>query len=200
MELQLSVKQMLLDIITIIPQLKRLYSRNEKYKAIIQFLDTNDFYNKEDVPYPTLKVIEKATGLKPHAIRKLITEMYYGIYDYENDFTFDFGKTEVIFTAEAYKNCGIFKTNNLEHLPRVGENLKLPFLKAKTGTDLFYVQSIHHTFDNDKQLIDVRLKNGFYNSYWHYRLDKAFETGEIGYGEPYKLYDYQLKQRLGLRG
>jgi len=51
--------------------------------------------------------------------------------------------------------------------------------------------------DGKIQTVDLFLKGGIFNSYWYYRKHKAIEIGEIGFGE--KLYEYQAKERLGLR-
>ncbi|WP_271766764.1 hypothetical protein [Aquimarina algiphila] len=199
MKLRVSVKQMLVDLLSIQPQVMKLYRDNEKYQTLIQFLCAKDYYNDEDLLYPTLKEVEVGTGIASHKVRKQIKEIYNSFFDFETEYSFDFSSIEVWFNAEYYKRYASFKCLNLNYIPRVGENIDLPFLRAKVGTNYFYVKEIRHFFENNIQRVEIYLKPGSYNSYWQYRLDKALELKEIGYGEIYSLYEYQIKERLGLR-
>ncbi|MEX2350242.1 MAG: hypothetical protein WD554_05130, partial [Flavobacteriaceae bacterium] len=174
------------------------FKSKQRYSQLIEFLSSKDYYNDDDLPYPTLKEIEIKTGLKSYKIRKQLKEIYESLFNYE--YTFDFNKVEIFFHVDYFKNYGTVKCSNLQHLPKIGENITLAFLKAKVGTDYFFVEDIRHQFEENKQTIFVHLKGGIYNSYWYYRKHKAFELGEIGIGEKYELNEYELKRRLGLRG
>ena len=48
--------------------------------------------------------------------------------------------------------------SKLEHLPRVGENVSLPFIKATTNINWLYVEDIKHEFENTTQNIHLTLK------------------------------------------
>lgn len=87
--------------------------------------------------------------------------------------------------------------SELSQIPRIGENITVPFLEAEIGCNCFYVQDIRHHFGGIIHTIDIDLKGGFFNSYWYFRKHEAFEKGEIGFGE--RLSEYQMKERLGLR-
>lgn len=198
MEHKISVKQILVDIISIMPQIVKEFKNNERYSQLIEFLSSQNYYDDEDLPYPTLKEIEAKTGLKTYHIRKQLEEIYKRLFDYE--FTFDFNKVEVFFHAKYFKCSATVKCSNLTHLPKIGENITLSFLKAKVGADYFYVEDIRHQFEENKQTIYVFLQGGIFNSYWYYRKHKAFELGEIGIFEKYDLDEFDMKRRLGLRG
>lgn len=198
MEHQISVKQILVDLISVKPQIVNEFNNNERYEQLINFLNAKDYYNDEDLPYPTLKQIEKETGLKSYHIRKQLQEIYDKLFDYEYDYKFDFKQTELIINVEYFKRYASFKCKPLKILPRIGENITLHFLKAKVGTEHFYVQDITHRFENEKQIIVMSLKDGWYNSYWYYRKHKGYSLGEIGVLEGYDLYEHQLKERLGI--
>ena len=79
---------------------------------------------------------------------------------------------------------------------RVGENLTMPFLKAKMQTDRFYVSSIRHSFIRETQLIEVELKGGDYNLFWNLRRDEAEEKRELPLMDFYGKEDYLLKKEL----
>jgi len=198
MEQKISVKQILVDLISIMPQIVKDFKNKERYTQLIEFLSAKDYFNDEDQPYPTLKEIEAETGLKTYHIRKQLKEIYDQIFKYE--YTFDFNQAEIFFYVEYFKRYASVKCNNLTYLPKIGEHIIFSFLKAKVGTNYFYVEDIKHHFEDSKQIIILFLKGGFYNKYWHYRKHKAIELGEIGYREISELHDYELKRRLGLDG
>lgn len=85
----------------------------------------------------------------------------------------------------------------MNHLPRIGENITLDFLKAKVGINFFYVEDIRYEFVLQKQIVFLMLKGGTYNSYWYHRKHKALELREIGFMDDFKLNDYEIKKILG---
>lgn len=200
MKEKLSIKQVLVDLISILPQLVNYYSKDKKYKTLLNFLTEKDYYNDEDLPYPTLKEIVEATGLKSHTLRKQLQEMYESFYAYDNDFGFSFQQVVINVFATYHKESILLKFKNLKYLPRVGDRVELPFVQAKLNISFFYVEKIEHSFESNNQVIDIVLKGGTYSKYWEYRKSKALATGEIGFREEYDLYDFQLKEKLGLRG
>lgn len=147
-------------------------------------------------PTPTLKVLEEETQIKTYNLRKLLTEMYEALFNYEE--ILDFGEVEINFIVSYLKRNATFKCKNLGHIPRVGDNICLPFLKAKVGSNYFYVEEVRHNLENNKQTIDITLLGGFYNAYWYYRKHKAIELKELSIHEQYDLYDFEMKEKLGL--
>ena len=71
------------------------------------------------------------------------------------------------------KNCGfILEAKTYAHIettftqiPRVGENIELPFLKAKLETNNFFVNSIKHEFTDEQHEIILFLKPGNFNAF-----------------------------------
>ena len=88
---------------------------------------------------------------------------------------------------------------NLGYLPRVGEELELPFVNAGVNTSYFYVDSITPCLEEGKQMIYIYLKSGSFNSYWRLRRDEAEMKREFSFDDIKKLDDYELKKKLGLR-
>jgi len=192
-----SPKHILVDLLAIQCQLKILFPEPE-YEAIVAFLTAKDYYNDYELAYPTLKEVEAGTRLKTASLRKLLLEMYDKVFKPETNLRLDFGKTEITFYLNNYKIYGQFVVNDLKHLPRVGEKVELPFVNAKINSKHFYVEKVDHTFENNTQKILLWLKSGFYNSYWELRKDEALLKGEISLNDEYALYDFQLKEKLGL--
>ncbi|MEL0457345.1 hypothetical protein WJN01_13990 [Flavobacteriaceae bacterium SZ-1-7] len=198
MDNKISIKQILVDLISIWPQIQKKHKGSELYAELISYLSKENYYGDEDIPYPTLKQIEANTKLGNYQIRKQLKDLYEEVLEYPYKTTLDFSKVEIYFHAEYFKTYTTFKTYNLKNLPRVGENLNLPFLEAKMGIKFFYVEDIKHVFTRNIHTIDISIKGGFYNSYWYYRKHKALEYGEIGMLEQYDLNEYELKKKVGL--
>ena len=198
MEHRISTKRIIYDLLTVKEQVLGYYKDNAKYQKLLSYLTEKD-YLKDDISFPTLKQVEKYTGIKNYHIRKQLTDMYSELFDMEKGFEFVFKNCEIYFNIKYLNNYTAVKCKNLSHLPRIGENIDLPFVKAKVGCDHFYVDEIRHGFDQKKQTIDIFLKCGFYNSYWYNRLHKAQEKRELPFKDFYELSDYELKQRLGIK-
>lgn len=84
----------------------------------------------------------------------------------------------------------------MDVVPRVGENIDIPFFKAYLDTTVFYVESISHELNDQLHEINIHLKRGYYNLFWHYRKDKAKETNELRSKDLIELDDYDLKNKL----
>ena len=108
-------------------------------------------------------------------------------------------EVEYIFGLKHYDEYLSIRIDNIPIMPRVGENVTIPFFKAYIGTDLFYVESIHHEFEDGRQSIYIKLNSGLYNLFWHFRKDEAIEKEELAFNDFYKLHDYELKRKLGVK-
>lgn len=199
MKQPLSIKQILVDLITILPQIKNKHKGDSKYIEIINFLTLKDYLNNEDIPYPTFKQIAEETSLNGYQIRKQLKEMYAGMFDYPYNYSYDFSNVETYFSIEHHKKHTSFKVNNLKYLPKIGENIQMRFLEAKFGINIFHVDEIQHEFISDEHIVRIYLKGDFFNSYWHHRKHKAFELKELSFMDKYELYEFQMKEKLGLR-
>ncbi len=199
MERQFSIKRAFLDLLFIKIQIKEIYKDYEKYKQLIEFMLSKDFLDYDE-PIPSLKQIGIELNLKPHTLRKLIHDLYKDIFDVEKNNFLDFSNTEIYFDLSYFENDrGYFQCKNLKHLPRVGENITIPFLKAQVGTDYFYVERIRHTFDENIQRIDITLKSGFFNKYFHYQKHRAYELGMISLNDFFSKHDLSIRDQMDLK-
>jgi hypothetical protein len=192
----LSPKHILVDLLSIQCQLPDFFKNDEQYKPIIDFLNSKDYYNDPDIPYPTLKEAEKETGLSATKLRKYTVEMYNRIFDFESNDCLKFPKAEYSFYMKHYDLHAQFTLKHLNHIPRVGEELSL--VKEKMNTSHFYVDNVYHDFDNDVQRVSIWLKGGSYNSWWKLRKDEALQKREISPLDQYTMHEYQIKEQLGL--
>lgn len=199
MEIQnLSIKRILIDLLSIKDQLKRLFKNESEYTTLINFLTEKDYYNDDDIPLPNLKDIESKTGLKSNQLRKQLLNIYQELFEYDSEKILDFNSKEYYFHFDSNKTYASFTLKNINHLPRIGENIRVPFLTAKLGLDFFYVEDIRHVFEGSTQKIEIYLKSGFFNSYWHFRKHQAIEENEISIRDEFELTDYQIKEKLGI--
>lgn len=194
---QISVKRIVIDFIYIREQLKELFKDKKEYQPIIDFLHAKDYLDDElDLPYPKLKEVEVETGLKPHVLRKLLLEMHNQIFDYTGKYKLSFSKVLYHFYIKYFDSSCYFTVDKLEHLPRIGESMSLPFVSAQISLNWFYVEDVRHEFESNTQNIYLTLKVGQYNEYWRFMKDKAIELNEIGLRELYSLSESELKRRI----
>ncbi|WP_282136015.1 hypothetical protein [Seonamhaeicola maritimus] len=195
---RISIKRIIIDLLSIKEQVVEHFKDDQKYHVLINYLLTDKKINDEDSFLPTFKEIESATGIKVYHLRKQLTEIYNAYFEkeYDNSIRLNFSKCEVLFIIKRFGVFSSFICENLPHLPRIGENMDLPFVKAKVGCDFFYVEDIRHNLSGLTQTIDIYLKCGFYNAYWHNRLHEAKEKRELPWKDFYDLNDYELKEKL----
>ncbi len=198
MERQFSIKRAFLDLLFIKIQLKELFKDNENYHQLIGFMLSKDFLDSDE-PLPTMKSMEQSLGLTSHKLRKLIHDLYEEMFGNELNHALKFNKLEIYFDLHYFEGqYGYFKCSDLAFIPRVGENMTIPFLKAKVGTDYFYVDSVRHSLEDEVQRIDIRLNSAFYNKYFHYEKHKAYELRKISLSDLYRKHDLSLKDKMDL--
>lgn len=93
MKAQVSIKQIVRDFIYIGNQLHELFKDKKEYLPIVQFITAKDYLNEDlDLPFPKMKEVEEATGLKSHILRKLLLKMHSEIFTYERKLNLNFKK------------------------------------------------------------------------------------------------------------
>ncbi|RIJ42669.1 hypothetical protein D1627_02095 [Pontibacter oryzae] len=178
-----------------------LLKQDKPYTKLLQhILIDNDYYSKS-VPLPSIKELAKALGLNYAELRRQILEVYddLGLGD-EVVPTFSFPKVRYTFMLRGMtKDKYLYlEVDQLPVMPRVGENINLPFFSAYMRTTQFYVENVEHEFTDGLQEVVFSLREGYFNSYWHYRKDKALEEDEIDILEYYRMDKYDLKKRLNV--
>ena len=191
-----STRRAIIDLLIIKEQVINTFGAEPKYKPFLDLIFAKDYLNDNELKLPTMKEISETLNIKYPQLSKLVKELYYKLFDGEQDFKFEFNKIEVIFFLRYFENYAQIKINNLAHLPRVGEQIDFSFVRAKVGTSMFYVDSIEHTFEGETQRIYITLRSGYYNSYLYYRRQKAIEEREIDRKDYYTMSDYDLREEL----
>lgn len=195
MERRFSIKRAFLDLLYIKSQLIELFKNDLKYQEILNYMNSTNFL-ESDEPIPSLKQIGKDLNLKPYNLSKLI-ELYEDVFDFESNLFLRFHKTEIYFDLRYFENDrGVVKCNRIPYLPRVGENIEIPFLKAQVGTSYFYVNEISHELSSKVQRIFIQLRSGFYNRYFDYVKQKALHKGVISLDDAFNKHDIQIKDEI----
>lgn len=167
----------------------------------MKYILSKDYYHDEDLPLPTIKQLEQETGLKYTTIRKYIQKIYKDLYyaQAEGEIDFIINKVEYSFYLRYFDQSASVTLKNLHVVPRVGEEVDIPFFRTMVGTTSFLVDEIYHHFTDHKQRIIFYLKPASYNHYWKIRKDEAILKGQINRGEYWNHMDYDAKEKLGLR-
>ena len=192
---KLSIKQALIDLLSVSEQLRRILKNFPKHQIILNYLLEKDFYNNDDISIPTLKMIEKETGLKPHAVRKQIQSMYDLVFDFDNS-ALEFNRIEYNIMITYLDRYFYFSMSHLPIIPRIGENMDIPFARAALGFHSFFVDDISHTLVGNKQIVDIVLFAGEANQYLKMRKDKARALGQLHHQEFWKMSNYDMERKL----
>jgi len=199
MELKYSTKELLRDIKNMKAFAKQLLGKEKNYEQFLKYVLKLNYY-KDGVYTPiSIKEIQHETGLKYPIIRKYLHQIYEDLLgNDENQIDFSVQKVEYTFFLHYFDESAYFTVNHLPVVPRVGEQVEIPYFKAKVGTVSFHVDSIYYTFTDELQTVDIYLSPGKYNHYWPKRKDEAYLKGEITLHEYFSVKDYSLKEKLKL--
>lgn len=154
---QLSIKQALLDLLSVANQLPRILKEYPEFKNLLYYMMEEDFYNDMDIALPTVKYFEGKTGLKPHEVRNQIRQIYDVVFVF-NKPVLRFYKVEYHFLISYRGKYFGFMLTELPVLPRIGEKFQVPFAKAALGLDDFVVKEIRYNLIIDTQIVDFILK------------------------------------------
>jgi len=195
MTTQVSIKQIIIDFIFIGNQLKDLLKDRNEYQSIIDCILAEDYLNEDlNIPYPKLKDVEIATGLKSHTLRKTLLKMHSEIFTYERKLNLSFKNVLYHFYISYFNYSCQFTVDYLIHLPRIGDSMSLPFVSALIPINYFYVDDIKHELENNTQIVIITLKVGSFSEYFRYMKDRALELGEISFRDSYQLTEYEIKK------
>lgn len=195
MKTQVSIKQIIIDFIFIGNQLKEFFKDRKEYLPIIEFINAENYLDEDlQIPYPKIKDVETATGLKTHTLRKFLLQMHSEIFTYERKLNLSFKNIIYHFYISYFDYRCQFTVDYLTHLPRIGDSMSLPFVSALIPINYFYVQDIKHELENNTQIIIITLKVGSHSEYYSYMKDRALELGEISFRDSYELSEDKIKE------
>tara|TARA_R110002050_G_scaffold187306_1_gene321742 strand:+ start:18603 stop:19211 length:609 start_codon:yes stop_codon:yes gene_type:complete len=175
----------------------QLLGKGKIYDRLLSYL-LHDVFPYSDYTLPKLKDLQSALGIPYSKVRKHLNHIYSDLIDHEeNGVDLSPSKVEYVFTLKKDEDYTTVVMHNLPVLPKVGEQVTIPYFSAKSG-DHFYVNSIHHCFFDGIQTIEIVLRPGLYNKYLDLRKEEAFLKGQISWEDYFNADDYDLRSRLGL--
>ncbi len=192
---------MVLDIGSIQTQAKSLLNPKMAYNDVLEALIKTNYYYNDELQIPTINQLSEATSLSSAKVRKHIRAIYEDILKAStnsNHHAFTFEEISVFFvlTNRANDKHLTFETTALPVIPRVGEDIQIPYFSAYLDTTSFYVDSVIHDLEDNKQVIYIHLEPGHFSPYWHFRKDQAYQEGDISIKDLMDCSEYELKKKL----
>ncbi|MCF4101029.1 hypothetical protein L1I30_05085 [Gillisia sp. M10.2A] len=150
-----SYKSAVIDLLYLQDQLQYLIVKYPKYKDATEILCAHDYFDEDlNIQFPTMTSISRDTGIKFSKVKKMLKEIH--------DLLFSKTGENLSFEKTCYRICFSDRDDHFEmnlkylsQVPRVGENIDIPFIKARLLSGLFYVESIDHVFENGTQIIEI---------------------------------------------
>jgi len=203
-DLKIPIKKMILDLGSMREKLKELLQNGHEFQVVLEAILENDYYYDDDLPMPSAKQLSEKTGLRNNKLKEQIQKIYSDLIfrKEENSWrnpVFSFRKTIYNFRLQGRQKRSIsFSVNHLDVIPRVGEDIEIPFFKAYLGISFFHVKNISHELNDTVHEVNLELLSGEYNLFWHHRRDKALVLGEIEIRDLLELEDWELKGKIKL--
>lgn len=196
---RLSSKDITLDISSMRSFAYKLLGRGKDYDALLKVILEKDIYNDDDVKIPSIKELMERLNMPYSKVRRDLNEIYKDLENHKSlGIEFPIRKVEYCFSMRYFDNRGYFILDQLPVVPRIGEEIHLPYLRAKVGTEWFYVESVSHYLDDEKQSVHITLRPGSGNIYFRFAKDEALLKGRISHNEYFDSDDYDLREKLGL--
>ena len=175
----------------------KLIGSGKEYDGFLQLLLSHNFFMNGE-QRTTIKKVATHANEHPSLVTKWLNRIYDDIFDlnYEQPELFKTrGVRHRLHFRYTYGAAAWLKIW-LEATPRIHETFHCYFVKAKVGTDGFWVREVSHNIVNGEQEIDIYLESGFVNRYREWLLDKARFEGYLSFQELYQLKDYQIDEQL----
>lgn len=208
-DLKLSSREMLLDISAMRERSKTLLNQGKEYDQLLRYLISLNYFYDEEVRLPSIREISEATGIEYSKVRKYIRQIYVDLvlrhYVNEDEFNASFSFGSVRYTVSISGRDGRYmymEVDELPVIPRVGENVEIPYFKAYLDDRNFHVKSIEHRLNDRGQEIHISVRPGRFNIYFDYLKEKAYEKGDLSIHDYFDLDDWAIsgKLRIGMWG
>jgi hypothetical protein len=176
-----------------------LIGLNKPYESFLIKLKDRKYFedNKEKT---TIKWMSAQMGFEITKVTKWIRLIYDDIFElnYDNPEKF---MTEGIPCELHFKNYDDFASMRvwLNAIPRKYESLQFYFLKAKIGTDRFWVHNVTHDISDGKQVISISLRGGFCNEYREQLVQRAYFDGTLTLWGDRDKFDFEIDRILSER-
>lgn len=175
-----------------------LQNSDKQYRDFIKWY-AEKYFKNESGGKVTIQNLAKEFGISGSSkITKWITEAYNDIFKLQTD-------SPDLFKEEHGVKLDFFIKNHddsacvslwMPVVPRVYEEMYLPFLKAKVGIEYFWVEKILYSVDGSETEITAWLNGGFVNRYREMLMHRADFENKIGLYDNHQLSNYEIDEKL----
>jgi hypothetical protein len=169
---------------------------DKKYKPFLKRLNDCDYiYDSEGSI--SVKRIAEAFSLQTTKVNKWMHEIYKDILELNNEqeHLFINNRLSVTLFFSYFDNSAAISLG-LDVLPRVYEELTFQFIKAKIGTDRFWVKRVEHEVCDEGVKILVWLEGSILNRYREMAVEEASFKGWIGFMDRWHKSDSEIDEVL----
>lgn len=200
MERKLSSTGIIKDISSMRQFAKKLIGKGKEYDELLSIILEKDYYYDDDLSLLKVKDLQEKMNKPYSIIRKKLNEIYNDLLRHEEKgIEFSIKKVEYVFTMHYFDNYAWFVLDELPVIPRIGEEISLPFVGEKMDNIRYYVESIDHCFSDTKQTINIHLNPDSPHPYFQIRKDEAYLKREITDDDYYSKMDWRVREKLKLR-
>lgn len=181
------------------PSYSKILASQSSDKPFIDFLlwlIEKGFYSDREDKIPIKKIASDFKSDAPK-VTKWIKEIYEAIFTLNSD-------KPGLFQGDGVKLCMYIRNyddrcsfhTSLSVLPREFESVNFPFVKAKVGTDRFWVKKVVHEIEKDSATVTLWLDGSTLNKYREFALDKALFQGHIHFMSVFDKPSFELDDKL----
>lgn len=189
----LPTRDLLRDLLHSPLALSGLKGREQPYDSLLAALLA---WEKPDQP-PTLALLQQRAHLKPARFRPTLELLYQAFLD-------ALAAEEAVIQCPQITYCFIIPGHSqnqlvwcqLARVPQVGENVELDFLRAITGRDTYFVESITSEYQEGKITVYLQLAAGRYDPYYQLLLARARFENKLTHSLERQLDEEQLRAWL----
>lgn len=179
-----------MSLLSLQPQMKEYILRSHvEYLPLVGELLEID-YSDDDYHLPTLKELQDKLNVSSGKLRKWLELLHDKLWDLISDqkeARLVFGEFDCWMTASYFENHIYFRIK-MPSLPRVGDNINLPFARASMqGREDFFVSKIYTSVSGTGIKYEVLLGTGMFNAHEWYEDHKLFNTN---------IWEWKKKHRI----
>jgi hypothetical protein len=175
----MSSKDIIMSLLSLQPQMKEyILGSDVEYLPLVGELLKID-YSDDEYHLPTAKELQGKLDVSHGKLRKwleLLHDKLWELFSDERDARLVFGEFDCWMTA-SYFGSHIYFRIKMPSLPRLGDNINLPFARAKMqGRVNFFVSGVYTNIYGAGIKYDILLDTGIFNAYEWYEDHKLCKT------------------------
>mgnify|MGYP003136869755 FL=1 len=159
-EHNLTFRDLLIVMVSEIETIKKLFYKQEKYKALIHRLSQYNIHERS--PLPSQKELLKILDLNRSKLMGLMQDLY-DEFRTEISHWYPIKKTEVHISGKQ-RNGDFFQVapDDIKHIPSEGDHISVPFIRNEYGNGgYFQVKMVKHTIEENTHSIVVFVNEDF---------------------------------------